>query len=83
MLFSGDIDYIINPMTEFEDLSTPNGNCADGDVRLVRGNELTEFEGRVEVCVNNAWGTISSKNFDILEVKVICRQKGFDEEGGM
>ena len=56
---------------------TTDGNCIDGDVRLVRGGRLTEFEGRVEVCVNNAWGTVSSRNFDALEVQVICRQKGF------
>ena len=54
-----------------------DGNCTDGDVRLVRDGLVTEFEGRVEVCVNNAWGTVSSRNFDDLEVQVICRQKGF------
>ena len=59
-----------------------NANCSDGDVQLVRGNEVTLFEGRVEVCINNAWGTVSSKNFDVLEADVICRQKGF-EGGGM
>ena len=52
-------------------------NCTDGDVRLIRDGQVTEFEGRVEVCVNNAWGTVSSRNFDDLEVRVICRQKGF------
>ena len=57
-------------------------NCTDGDVRLVRNDEITEFEGRVEVCVNNAWGTVSSRNFDALEVQVICRQKGFGGQAG-
>ena len=59
-----------------------NGNCTDGDVRLLRNNVEVAFEGRVEVCVNNAWGTVSSTNFDTLEVEVICRQKGF-VGGGM
>ena len=57
-------------------------NCTDGDVRLIRGGQVNEFEGRVEVCVNNAWGTVSSRNFDALEVQVICRQKGFDGQAG-
>lgn len=54
-----------------------DANCTDGDIRLVRDGRVTDFEGRVEVCVNNAWGTVSSRNFDALEVQVICRQKGF------
>lgn len=57
-------------------------DCSDGDVMLIRGNEVTQFEGRVEVCINNAWGTVSSKNFDTLEAEVICHQKGF-VRGGM
>ena len=66
----------------FKDLDTVKANCSDGDVRLMRDNEATQFEGRVEVCINNAWGTVSSKNFDTLEVEVICHQKGF-VRGGM
>ena len=61
---------------------TMDGNCTDGEIRLVRGGLVTEFEGRVEVCVNNAWGTISSRNFDALEVRVICSQKGFSDLAG-
>ena len=64
------------------DVNTVNGNCTDGDIRLVRDGDVTEFEGRVEVCVNNAWGTVSSRNFDALEVQVICRQKGFGGQAG-
>ena len=63
-------------------MDTVNGNCTDGDIRLVRDGAVTKFEGRVEVCVNNAWGTVSSNNFDALEVQVICRQKGFGGQAG-
>lgn len=61
---------------------TVGSNCTDGDVRLIRDGLETEFEGRVEVCVNNAWGTVSSRNFDDLEVQVICHQKGFGGQAG-
>lgn len=66
----------------FKDLNILKANCSDGDVMLMRGNEVTQFEGRVEVCINNAWGTVSLQNFDILEVEVVCRQRGF-VSGGM
>ena len=43
--------------------------------------EVSQTEGRVEVCINNAWGTVSSSNFDRLDVEVICRQKGILKGG--
>lgn len=39
-------------------------------------------EGRVEVCVNNAWGTVCERNFGTPEAKVVCNQlQGFSSEG--
>ena len=52
--------------------STPFADCADGDVRLVGGSNV--LEGRVEVCYNNAWGTICSDGFGTQDAEVICRQ---------
>ena len=48
-------------------------NCTDGDVRLVGG--ASQYEGRVEVCLNRAWGTVCAhNNWDSLEaqVQVVC-----------
>ena len=59
------------------DISTVAGNCNDGDVRLVGGINVTT--GRVEYCINNAWGTICNNRFGTNEAKVICRQLGFSE----
>ena len=52
--------------------STPFADCADGDVRLVGGSNV--LEGRVEVCYNNAWGTICSDGFGTQDAEVVCRQ---------
>ena len=61
--------------------STPFANCTDGEVRLIRDGEVTTFEGRVEVCINNAWGTVCDELFDSLEARVICGQLGFERRG--
>ena len=56
------------------DISTPFGDCTDFDVRLVNGNN--SLEGRVEVCLNNAWGTICTDDASVEDAEVICRQLG-------
>ena len=47
--------------------------CADGDVRLTGGNET---RGRLEVCINNAWGTVCSNSFSQNEAAVACGRLG-------
>ena len=50
----------------------------------------TDYEGRVEVCVNNLWGTICHRNsryyyyryyWDQSDGMVVCRQLGHQELG--
>jgi len=63
---------------------TPNGNCDLGDLRLSsRTDDSSELssEGRLEVCVNNAWGTICDAAFGSRDAQVACAQLGYDEEG--
>lgn len=57
-------------------VSTVSGDCTDGDMRLVGGSNVTV--GRVEVCVNDAWGTVCNSGFGTNEAKVICRALEFD-----
>ena len=53
-------------------LSTTDGYCSNGDLRLVNGSN--SLEGRVEICINNAWGTICTSSISEDDAEVICRQ---------
>ena len=60
-------------------ISTPSGNCSDGEVRLEGGTvNLQErtLEGRVEICINNAWGTVCDSAFRSPDAAVVCRRLG-------
>ena len=70
------------------DTSIIMSNCEDGDVRLVDGS--TQYEGRVEVCINKVWGTVCSSRryswstnyyWGTPDSKVVCRQLGYLELG--
>ena len=54
-------------------------NCTDGQMRLVGGS--SQYQGRVEVCVNNAWGTVCSSSWSSSDAKVVCRYVGALEIG--
>ena len=53
--------------------------CIDGGIRLVNGS--TTMEGRVEVCINNTYGTVCDDFFDSNEATIVCLQQGLTSGG--
>ena len=52
----------------------PESYCSsEGEIRLRGG---TEKEGRVEMCLNNTWGTLCSNSWSDTEAAVACQQLG-------
>ena len=49
-------------------------NCTNGAIRLSGGRD--QYEGRVEVCSNRLWGTVSRSRWDSNDATVACRQLG-------
>ena len=50
-------------------------NCTTGDIRLTDGS--TEYEGRVEVCINGVWGSVCDHGWDSNDASVVCKQLGY------
>ena len=49
-------------------------SCKTGDIRLFGGTK--DYEGRLEVCINQVWGTVCSRSWGSTDTRVACRQLG-------
>ena len=68
-------------MIHFILVAAIQSNCTDGDIQLVGGSN--KYEGRIEVCVNQAWGTVCSYIYNINVGKVVCGQIGAQTLGNV
>uniref|UniRef100_A0A1X7U9D3 Protein kinase domain-containing protein n=1 Tax=Amphimedon queenslandica TaxID=400682 RepID=A0A1X7U9D3_AMPQE len=50
-----------------------------GDLRLVNGNRTNI--GRLEICIDNEWGTVCDDGWTHTNVEVVCRQLGYSTIG--
>ena len=52
--------------------------CNDRDLRVVNGT--SPREGRVEVCYNQAWGTICNVVYGMHAAEILCTALDFEGE---
>ena len=53
--------------------------CKEGEIRLRNGS--TPYEGRVEICTSNSWGTICNDGWSRKDALVACKQLSYSTIG--
>lgn len=71
----------INNCAHFEDAGVRCQGCVTGELRLIGGTQA--YEGRVEVCRDNVWGTVCDDFWDTNDASVACRQAGYSRFGAI
>ena len=60
--------------------ATAAPGCTNGNLQLVGGRSSNE--GRVEICINGVWGSLSDYGWDSNDARVVCRQLGYSVNTG-
>ena len=60
-------------------VDSTGSTCAYGDVRLIGGSN--QYEGRVEVCINDQWGTVCDDSWGTTDATIVCEQLGYAYTG--
>ena len=53
--------------------------CPTDRLRLTGGNIANE--GRVEICMNNQWGTVCDNSWGSADASVVCQQLNYSAQG--
>ena len=60
---------------------TTSTDCTDGEIKIIPYSSYSKLIGRLEVCVNGAWGVICRDFFDNNDAAVACKQLGYSSIG--
>ena len=75
------MDFIVSLVRTMYCIRTPDyvvlASCRDGEVRLTEGEN--ELEGRLEMCFNQRWGTVSDDGgWSEASAQVVCSDLGYE-----
>lgn len=51
----------------------------EGEIRLVNGSNMAE--GRLEICLNDEWGSVCNEMWDARDATVVCRELRLSTSG--
>ena len=58
---------------------TISASCSDGDIRLVNG--VMQYDGLVEVCFDQKWGTVNGNRWSDVDTQLVWRHLGYQTTG--
>ena len=72
-------DFFFSLPENHTDSKTIQESCENGRIRLCNGPSNTE--GRVEVCINDVWGSVCDYQWGTADANVVCNQLGYYPTG--